>query len=213
MTDFDFTVKRSARRTISLRIVDGGTLEVRCPLKTSQSYIDAFVNSKRAWIERTIAKEEQKKKLLEGVLDYKFVLVKGERVPLTLGGRTAFSYDGVTVGRLKDLGAVYKKWLGDEFIALFLSIAEKYGFGFSEVKIRDYKSRWGCCDRSKRIAFSYKLLMLPQIYWEYVIVHELCHTVCMDHSPKFYALVSKIFPQYKRVVKQLKNFAPLTRLY
>lgn len=214
MSYYNLKVIRSARRSVSLKIVDGNTLEVRAPLHMTMQKINEFVNSKQSWIARTIRKQEQNEAFFEGVSDYKFVLINGVRVPLTIGGKLNYSYDGVTVKSLKDIKTVCRALVEEEFTAAFDEIVAKYGFNnIPPYKLRDYKSRWGCCDTRRQITFNYKLFMLHERLWRYVIVHELCHTVYMNHSRAFYALVGKIMPEYKSVVKELKKYSSLTRLY
>ena len=70
-------------------------------------------------------------------------------------------------------------------------LAELHGFTYSSVKIRKSKSRWGSCSAKKSINLSLYLLLLPEHLIEYVLLHELCHTVEMNHSPAFWALLNK----------------------
>jgi len=70
-------------------------------------------------------------------------------------------------------------------------LAQLHGFKYSAVKIRKSKSRWGSCSTKGTISLSFYLLLLPEHLVEYVLLHELCHTVQMNHSPAFWALVNK----------------------
>jgi len=70
-------------------------------------------------------------------------------------------------------------------------LAALHGFKYSAVKIRKSKSRWGSCSTKGIISLSFYLLLLPEHLIEYVLLHELCHTVQMNHSPAFWALVNK----------------------
>lgn len=213
MSEYNLTIIRSARRTLSLKII-GGKVEVRAPMHISMQKIDAFIDAKKDWIARTIKKQQQNYAFLNGVCDYKFVLIKGVRLPLTVGGRLSYSCDSITVKSLKDIKTVCRALVEEEFEAVFNETVAKYGFNnIPPYKLRDYKSRWGCCDTKRQITFNYKLFMLPERLWRYVIVHELCHTVYMNHSRAFYALVGKIMPEYKSAVKELKKYSTITRLY
>lgn len=71
-------------------------------------------------------------------------------------------------------------------------LAEKFGFKYRDVKIQSSKTRWGSCSVKKNINLSYFLMLMPGDLSDYVILHELCHTIEMNHGEKFWALMSKV---------------------
>jgi len=70
-------------------------------------------------------------------------------------------------------------------------LAVLHGFKYTDVKIRKSRSRWGSCSSKKIINLSFYLLLLPEHLIEYVLLHELCHTVHLNHSPAFWALLNQ----------------------
>ena len=70
-------------------------------------------------------------------------------------------------------------------------LAGIHGFKYSGVKIRKSRSRWGSCSTKGIINLSFYLLLLPEHLIEYVLLHELCHTVQMNHSPAFWATLNQ----------------------
>ncbi|HHT23682.1 MAG TPA: M48 family metallopeptidase [Bacteroidales bacterium] len=87
-------------------------------------------------------------------------------------------------------------------------LAKKYGFIFSDVKIQSSKTRWGSCNQKKIINFSFYLLLLPQHLIDYVILHELCHTKEMNHSPKFWEWMDKVTDgKAENMRNELKKYA------
>lgn len=70
--------------------------------------------------------------------------------------------------------------------------AKKHNLQFSSVKINKSQTRWGSCSRLKSINFSYYLLLLPEKLIDYVVLHELAHTVEMNHSAKFWNLLDTL---------------------
>jgi len=65
------------------------------------------------------------------------------------------------------------------------------------IRISDNKSRWGTCDSKLELTFNWKLAMAPLEVIDYVVVHEMCHMVHLNHDRSFWRLVGKIIPDYK----------------
>lgn len=89
--------------------------------------------------------------------------------------------------------------------------AEKLSVNFMGIHIKDTKSRWGSCSSKGNLNFSWRLVMAPEQVLEYVVIHELCHLRYMDHSEKFWNLVSEFCPAYKQYRKWLRDYGD--RLY
>ncbi|NLI72773.1 MAG: M48 family metallopeptidase [Bacteroidales bacterium] len=86
-------------------------------------------------------------------------------------------------------------------------LAEKFNFNFSDVKIQSSKTRWGSCNQKKAINLSFYLLLLPQYLIDYVILHELCHTKELNHSPRFWEWMDRVTDgQAKTLRKELKAY-------
>ncbi len=80
-----------------------------------------------------------------------------------------------------------------------------YGFKFERVAIRAQRTRWGSCAKNGNLNFNYKLMYLPEEIMDYIVVHELCHLDQMNHSEKFWFLVSEIIPDYKELRRKLRK--------
>ncbi|MEH7076515.1 M48 family metallopeptidase [Neobacillus drentensis] len=65
------------------------------------------------------------------------------------------------------------------------------------IRISDNNSNWGTCDSRQQLTFNWKLAMAPQQVIDYVVVHEMCHLVHLNHDRSFWRLVGKILPDYK----------------
>lgn len=64
-------------------------------------------------------------------------------------------------------------------------------------RITDSKTTWGTCDSNRQLTFNWRLAMAPREVIDYVVVHEMCHMVHMNHDRSFWRLVGKIMPDYK----------------
>ena len=208
MIDIDYELIRSSRKTICISICDNKVI-VRAPLRTSIERIETFIQKKRAWIIKQLSTDS----VYDELVGYEYVLVKGEKVPLVFGEVNKIENDCVTVKNLSCINKLYFQTFKQEFLKLFEELSRGSGLKAKSVTFRSYKARWGCCDSKKNIVFNYKLLMLPTCLWRCVIVHELCHTVFMDHSKNFKMLAQSIMPDYNVVHRQLKKYGAVTRLY
>ena len=71
-------------------------------------------------------------------------------------------------------------------------LAGQYGFKYSSVKIQSSKTRWGSCSKTRNINLSFYLMLLPSHLADYVILHELCHTLEMNHGERFWKLMDEV---------------------
>ncbi len=87
--------------------------------------------------------------------------------------------------------------------------APAYSVKVRAVSVRDQKSRWGSCSRDGRLSFNYRIALLPPRLADYIVVHELCHLLAFDHSPRFWALVARTIPEHRALRKMLRQEHPI----
>jgi predicted metal-dependent hydrolase len=73
------------------------------------------------------------------------------------------------------------------------------------IRVKSLKSRWGSCSSRGNLSFNWQIIMAPLKIVDYVVVHELCHLVHLDHSPKFWNLLESVLPDYQESRRWLKN--------
>lgn len=84
-------------------------------------------------------------------------------------------------------------------------LSKQYQLKFSRIKITNAKTRWGSCSSNLILRFNWRLVFAPQEVLNYVIIHEMCHLVEMNHSKPFWDLVAKLCPEYKTAKLWLKE--------
>lgn len=84
-------------------------------------------------------------------------------------------------------------------------LSAKHDFYWTAIKITEAKSKWGSCSSKAVITFNWRLVFAPYEMIDYVIAHELCHTIEMNHSKNFWRLVKRIYPDFKRAKLWFKN--------
>lgn len=82
-----------------------------------------------------------------------------------------------------------------------------YNFKINRIAIKNQATRWGSCSSKGNLNFNYKIIYLRPALADYLIVHELCHLGQMNHSKKFWALVSKTMPDYAKINKEIRKMS------
>jgi len=85
-------------------------------------------------------------------------------------------------------------------------LAEKHGFTYNKVTIRNQKTRWGSCSTENNISLNIKLILLPKDLMDYVMLHELVHTRVKNHSKDFWAELDKYVGNAKARASELRKY-------
>jgi len=174
----DYILKRSKRKTIGLEITDEG-LVVRAPMRASQREIDRVIRQHREWILRRMDQRE----ILQAKVREKGLLTQEE---------------------IKELADRARAYIPQR-VAYY---APLLGVQPGRITIRTQKTRWGSCSAKGNLNFNCLLMLTPPEVIDSVVVHELCHLLEMNHSPKFYQHVLRVFPGYHKQHTWLRKNGP-----
>lgn len=207
---------RSKRRTIALIVERDGSVTVRAPLKMSAKLIEEFVEKNANWVENKRVEvqslqSEQTRQYLPG----EQFLFRGRPYALEIVGNTDKKLELADSFRLSEserhnAEAIFRIWyrtqaakIIGERVAYF---AKQFGLDVNHVRITSARTRWGSCSAKGTLSFSWRLLMTPPDVIDYVVVHELAHTIHHNHSKRFWKLVERWMPEYKQRKRLLKQY-------
>lgn len=88
------------------------------------------------------------------------------------------------------------------------TLSQQVNLPFNRLTIRQTKTRWGSCSSQKNINLNWQLIRVDDRLRTYVMIHELCHLVHMDHSPDFWKLVAHHCPEYRTLRTHMKKVNP-----
>lgn len=168
---------RSDRRTISLEITPSGQVLLRAPRHMSEVEIQRFVEEKSSWLAKHLQRKEE------------------DMDSLRAEGR----FTEEEIERLIKLA----KQVIPEKVAYYARLME---VTYGRITIRKQKTRWGSCSLEGNLNFNGLLMMVPPEVLDYVVVHELCHRLEMNHSSRFWSQVENVIPNYRKPRKWLKEY-------
>lgn len=106
----------------------------------------------------------------------------------------------------KSVEEAYRKEAKEYLPQRVAFFAERFGFKYQNVFIKNAKSRWGSCSHTNNINLNLHLMRLPDALCDYVILHELVHTVEKNHGPRFWKLLDQVCGNSKALDKKLKDY-------
>jgi predicted metal-dependent hydrolase len=204
---------RSKRKTLSLTINENAELIIRAPKRLSIEKIQDFINEKENWINR-------KKRLIENQIkdvtsNHNKLLYLGNLFPINLEQNASkelfFTGEEFIANSIEpdSLSLSIKKWYKNKFKEIALPrvtyFANKHNLMVNQVRIKNQKTMWGSCSSKNNINLNYLLLMAPMGVIDYVIVHELVHTIHRNHSTDFWDSVESIMPEFQEHKRWLKK--------
>ncbi len=224
-----YELLRGQRRTIGF-LVGAEGLTVRAPRWVALRDVDAALQEKAGWIVRKLGEARERQVALEAArIDWR----DGARFDF-LGGTVAVRLDppgrggvalleaepvvdgvrtlslalgpGATAAQIRD---AVRTWLMRQarrrFIERLDHFAPLLGVQWRQLSLSNAGTRWGSASADGAIRLHWRLVQFSPAVLDYVVVHELSHLRVMDHSPRFWATVQSVMPDYAELRRQLKD--------
>lgn len=220
----DITYKRNSRaRRLSISINNSSGVRVTIPGTLSFRSAESFVLSKSEWIIEKVEFFSKKEDLIIQSGAYKtrahtllyfpvnstkiIVKIDSTNINVFYPEHLDISNNQVQIATKKGIENAYRLEAKEMLPQRVDLIAKKYGFRFNRISIKRTTSRWGSCSSKDNINLSIFLMKLPDELIDYIILHELCHTVHKNHGPKFWAALDQITEgNAKKLSKEVKRF-------
>lgn len=213
---------RQDRKTLSLTVYPDKRIVVKCPSSLSRDRIHQFLKRKHTWLNKQLRffdhtnRPVRKKEYVSGESflylgrQYKLMVKQAaeSKVTLSKGRLWVFTGQNGHAGKSGErlLEAWYReraeKMLRERFEAVWDIFDYRAKPGLN---IRPMKTRWGSCSKKGNVTLNTRLIQAPSYCIDYVVMHELCHLIEHNHSPKYYKLLDRFMPDWKSRKKRLES--------
>lgn len=219
---YEYTLIRQDRKTLSLTVTPDFKIIIKCPHKVNNERIDNFLKKKWFWLEKQLSffKKYQRKiydrEYVSGESylylgrQYKLVVKRSnqDRVVLTKGQLIVYTKKEVSNGRHNK--KLINDWFSEKtekvFRERFLSILSLFEYKDKPIlNIREMKRRWGSFFDGEKVFLNPKLIHVSKDCIDYVIIHELCHLKYKNHDKRFFDLLNKKYPGWRKIKDKLET--------
>jgi predicted metal-dependent hydrolase len=215
------TVRRSAKATqVRLRVAPDGTLRASMPLYAPLFLLRRLLKTSRVELHELLAQSHPQTDFKDGQQIGKShtiivrtssrlsAKVKGQHILVELPAHMSLN-DPEAVRAVRDGVIAALRLEAKSYLPKRLAyLANQLGFSYQKVRFSHASGRWGSCSSTGTISLNIALMKLPFELIDYVLIHELAHTVQMNHSQDFWELVGQGDPDYRQHRKLLKSEAP-----
>lgn len=214
--------RRAKRINISIKPFEG--IVVSFPYCVSYKVAEEAARSKKDWINKNFPKiKDYEKKRIVYTEETKFNtrshrLVIGKKndgdISVTIrNGKIFVKYPEILFVESEEVQAAIRvgidralhKEAKDYLPAKVENLAQEFGFSYNEVYCKNLKSRWGSCSIRNNINLNIQLMRMPEELIDYVVLHELCHTVHKNHSKRFWNKLDSVIPNAKSIDRKLRD--------
>lgn len=213
-----YTLMRRPRKTIGLSIDHRG-LRVSAPPRASLGEVEALLTQHGHWVLKKLDAWQSVQVIPDLTIasGTRFPWLDGELQLVLASGRNQFfwSGDGQTLtlalasGRSPSMLLVraLKERAGDVLYARLAHYAQTLGIAVPALALSSARTRWGSCSSQGAIRLNWRLGHFPLPVIDYVVAHELAHLKEMNHSPRFWAVVEQLCPDWRQKRLELRRLA------
>jgi len=215
--------RRRGIRSLRMSFDTFNRLVVRMPWRCSARAAEKFVRENEAWISAHVRKLPPVRTLSEYLavaprmaIDDRIAVISVRRAS---AGRSEWYYDPGRAEGLFQIGPqgdfeaelrhLARKVATDALRERTGTLAAKNGLNFKRISVRDQISRWGSCSGSSAISLNWRLILMPLMVRDSIILHELAHLRHMNHSPRFHAFLDQIDPNRAESETELAMIGPV----
>jgi predicted metal-dependent hydrolase len=208
--DLQYTIRRSPRaRRIRVSVDPANGVEVVIPQRATKREARAAVAELRPWIDRRLHEAHAARERLAsppGTVPF-----LGAHLRLQLDERRTRAHRKDDVLRVPTTNAHeaierwYRAQARAEIAPRLTRATDALGRTHTTLSIRNQRTRWGSCSPTGAMSFNWRLLLAPEPVLDYVVWHEACHLVVMDHSRNFWTLVERHLPDYREPRRWLRQ--------
>lgn len=217
--------KRKGSRRMTIRVNNDGDVRVTIPVYASFTMAEKFLEEKKEWLDKTLRKIKQRKpqKLLynsENLPDTKyheFLITPSEAKELSF--RLSQGLCEIFIPDSQDIKSeASQEWIRKAItetlrkeakiilVKRVYELASRNGFQINSVKIKNMKTRWGSCSTRGNINLNLFLMRLPEHLRDYIIYHELVHTIHHNHSKAFWDELERYVENPKQLAKEVRTW-------
>jgi hypothetical protein len=212
-----YRFRRARRRSIGIVIDDDG-LRVAAPGHATIAEVETFIREKARWVQAKLSewRAAPKPQVVSWSQGSTIALlgtpVTVELLPSQRGIVLDAGRLGIGLAPRGEPAAVRKRgiaWIKERALALLgerLALyAARLGVATPALALSNARSQWGLCSEGGRVRLNWRLIHLPLHLVDYVVAHELAHLREMNHSPRFWAVVGSIYPDYRKARAELRH--------
>lgn len=215
-------VKNRRSKNIKISVKPNQSVRVSFPFYTTSAEAAIFVHKNLEWIRNQQKKFQTKTTYIYDGFQmqtklYKIVFQKGIKNNIT-------NNENVIIVDVEDFGSdvsraylenilnqVYRFEAKKILPGRLSELAEKYGFNYNRVTIRNNKRNWGSCSAKNNISLNMQMMKLPDELIDYILLHELVHTKIKNHGPKFWEGLNELTGnRAKQLAKQVRQYSTYT---
>lgn len=205
---FPLTVRRIKRlRCLRLHVDSAGQIQVRIPYGVSERQGLDFARRNGDWLRETLARIPKRQTLWNYLRKHPYISIGGRSLNVVVeigAGKAKWKavpsrgqlqiYLNHNGGHTAQLKTVLREIAEASIPLRVATLSTLANLHYGKVSIRDQRSRWGSCSSSKGLSLNWRLILLPPALHDHIIWHELTHLTYMDHSDRFWRLLTRYDP-------------------